>query len=100
MLACFRSAWFVLSFFALAAAVPAHAQVLSGQVVSPEEGALEGVIVSAKRDGSTITVSAVSDAQGRYAFPAGRLEPGVHKLEIRAVGYELDGATAENLVAG
>ena len=37
---------------------------------------MEGVVVSAKKDGSTITISVVTDAQGRYAFPADRLEPG------------------------
>jgi hypothetical protein len=36
---------------------------------------MEGVLVSAKRAGSTITVTVVSDAKGRYAFPANRLSP-------------------------
>ena len=49
---------------------------LTGQITSAEEGAMEGVLVSAKRTGSTITISVVSDAQGRYSFPAARLEPG------------------------
>ena len=44
---------------------------LTGQVTSAEEGAMEGVVVSAKKDGSTITISVVTDAQGRFAFPAG-----------------------------
>src|ERR1700752_2695937 len=63
---------------------------LAGQVGSSEEGAMEGVLVSAKRDGSTITVTVVSDAQGRYSFPAKRLEPGRYALHIRAVGYDLE----------
>ena len=67
------------------------AAALSGQVSSAEEGAMEGVVVSAKKAGSTITVSVVSDAQGRFSFPAGRLEPGSYALRIRAAGYELDG---------
>jgi streptogramin lyase len=66
-----------------------HAQ-LSGRVSSAEEGAMEGVLVSAKREGSTITVTVVSDAQGRYRFPAKRLAPGRYVLRVRAVGYELD----------
>ena len=49
------------------------AAALSGQVNSAEEGAMEGVVVSAKRDGSSITISVVTDAQGRFAFPAARL---------------------------
>ena len=63
---------------------------LTGQVTSAEEGAMEGVVVSAKRDGSTITVSVVTDAQGRYAFPAARLEPGKYTLRLRAAGYQLE----------
>ncbi len=54
---------------------PASAQsaaALAGQVASTEEGPMEGVIVSAKKDGSTITVSVLSNAQGRYSFPAAR----------------------------
>ena len=38
--------------------VPAPAQIptaLSGQVSSVEEGAMEGVLISARKDGSTIT---------------------------------------------
>ena len=31
---------------------------------------MEAVVVSARKDGSTITVSVVSDALGRFAFPA------------------------------
>jgi len=52
------------------------AAALTGQVRSQEEGPMEGVLVSAKREGSTITVSVVSDAQGRYRFPRAKLEPG------------------------
>jgi virginiamycin B lyase len=63
---------------------------LSGNVSSAEEGAMEGVLVSAKKVGSTITLTVVSDEQGRYAFPAKRLAPGRYTLGIRAVGYELE----------
>jgi len=73
---------------------PASAQsaaALAGQVASTEEGPMEGVIVSAKKDGSTITVSVLSNAQGRYSFPAARLEPGRYSLQIRAAGYGLEG---------
>jgi virginiamycin B lyase len=43
---------------------------LTGQVTSEAEGAMEGVVVSAKKEGSTVTVSVISDAQGRFSFPA------------------------------
>src|SRR5258706_191216 len=73
---------------------------LAGQVSSAEEGAMEGVVVSAKRDGSTISVSVVTDAQGRFAFPAARLEPGHYTLKARAAGFEIDGARAADVAAG
>ncbi len=73
---------------------------LTGQVTSAEEGPMEGVIVSAKKDGSTVTVSVISGAQGRYSFPAGRLEPGRYSLQIRAVGYDLDGPKTADITAG
>ena len=69
---------------------------LTGQVSSAEEGPMEGVLVSARKAGSTFTVTVVSDQQGRYRFPAGKLEPGQYSLRIRATGYDLDGpGTAE-----
>src|SRR6059036_962434 len=88
--------------FALFAAVAqAQAHVaLTGQVRSAEEGVMEGVVVSAKRDGSTISVSVVTDAQGRFAFPAARLEPGHYTLKARAAGFEIDGANAADVAAG
>jgi streptogramin lyase len=64
---------------------------LSGKVTAGPE-ALEGVLVSARKNGSTVTTTVVSDKDGRYSFPASRLEPGQYTLRIRAVGYELDGS--------
>src|SRR3954470_24976281 len=64
---------------------------LAGVVSSKEEGPMEGVLVSAKRAGATITVTVVSDAQGRYRFPASKLAPGNYALKVRAAGYELTG---------
>src|SRR5262245_52315982 len=48
---------------------PAAAQgaALSGQVSSAEEGAMEGVVVSARKQGSNITVSVVTNAEGGYS---------------------------------
>jgi virginiamycin B lyase len=63
---------------------------LAGKVTAGQE-ALEGVLVSAKKSGSTVTVTVVSDRDGRYSFPAARLEPGQYSLRIRAAGYDLDG---------
>ena len=72
---------------------------LTGQVSSPEEGPMEGVLVSAKREGSTVTTTVVSDAKGRYSFSNSKLEPGRYSLRIRAVGYELEGSQPAEVAA-
>jgi streptogramin lyase len=74
------------------AMLPAHAQpvaALSGRVSSQREPAMEGVLVSAKRDGSNKTVTVVTHADGRYSFPSDRLEPGRYAVSVRAVKYVL-----------
>ena len=70
------------------AQTPASA-ALSGQISSREEGPMEGVLVSVRKEGATVRTTVVSDAQGRYSFPRERLEPGRYALRIRAVGYDL-----------
>src|SRR5215471_10671476 len=63
---------------------------LTGTVSSMEDGAMEGVLVSAKRANSTISITVVTDEKGRYQFPASRLEPGQYAIRVRATGYDLD----------
>jgi virginiamycin B lyase len=77
----------------------APAPALTGKVTA-EQGALEGVLVSAKKDGSNITVTVVSDKDGRYSFPAARLEPGQYAMRIRAIGFDLDNAKPVTVAAG
>jgi streptogramin lyase len=72
------------------AAEAQNAAVLSGQVSSAEEAVMEGVLVGAKKDGTNITVTVVTDDKGKFSFPAGRLEPGRYTFSVRAVGYDLD----------
>jgi virginiamycin B lyase len=72
----------------------AERPVLAGEVASADEGPMEGVLVSARKANSPITVTIVTDAHGRFAFPPGKLAPGDYSLRIRAVGYTLDGAQA------
>jgi virginiamycin B lyase len=82
---------------------PARAQPaydLTGQVSSAQEGPMEGVVVSARQTGSTITVSVASDEKGIYRFPAGRLRDGRYDLTIRATGYELTGPGQLELAHG
>jgi virginiamycin B lyase len=77
-----------------------HPLALTGLVSSAEEGPMEGVLVSARRAGSTITITVVSDDKGQYRFPSSRLPPGHYTLRIRAVGYDLVGPTSVEVAAG
>jgi streptogramin lyase len=77
-----------------------NAPALTGQVTSAEEGPMEGVLVSAKKDGTTITISVVSDQKGEYSFPADRLDAGHYTIAIRAGGYNLDGSKAVDIAGG
>ena len=76
------------------------AAALTGQVTSAEEGPMEGVLVSAKKDGSTITVTVVTNDKGQYSFPADRLSAGHYSIATRAIGYDLDGPKAVDIAAG
>jgi streptogramin lyase len=81
-----------------------HAQsstavALTGVVSSAEEGNMEGVVVSATAADSTITTSVVTDAKGRYSFPASHLGPGSYALSIRAAGYDLSAPASATVAA-
>ena len=75
------------------------AAALAGVVTSQEEAKMEGVAVTARRDGATFTVSVVSDAQGRYSFPRTHVEPGKYALTIRAIGFDLGGPSTVDVTA-
>lgn len=79
---------------------PADAAALTGVVRSAAEGPMEGVVVSARRDGTVVTVSVVSDATGTFRFPRTHLEPGDYTLATRAVGYDLVGPDSVAVMAG
>ena len=72
---------------------------LSGTVSSAKEGLMEGVVVSVKKAGSTVTTSVATDEKGRFSFPAGRLTPGQYAVSIRAVGYDLEGPRSADVAA-
>lgn len=91
------------AFLALAASFPATAAdegsaALAGRVSSAEEGAMEGVVVSARKADASVTISVVTDAEGRYRFPSSKLESGVYTLRIRATGWELAAPVAADVV--
>jgi virginiamycin B lyase len=87
----------VLTGLLMAGAQAQSGAALSGRVTAAEEGPMEGVLVSAKKDGTTITTTVVSDQRGEYSFPADRLEPGHYSIAIRAGGYNLDGPKAVDI---
>jgi virginiamycin B lyase len=78
-----------LAFAGLVMAQTPSSSALTGKVSSQAEGAMEGVLVGAKKAGSTITTWVVSNAAGQYTFPGERLQPGKYAISVRAVGYEL-----------
>src|SRR4026207_1335941 len=68
---------------------------LAGKVTSQQDGSMEGVLVGAKKVGSTITTWVVSNAQGQYSFPRDRMTPGKYAISIRAVGFELPNTSVD-----
>ena len=72
---------------------------ITGKVTSDAEGAMEGVVVTAHKDGSIVSISVATDAKGHYAFPESRLEPGHYTLVIRAVGYDLSKPAATEVAS-
>jgi streptogramin lyase len=79
-------------------ATVAHAQALTGHVRSAD-GPMEGVLVSAQRVNTPVTITVVSDAAGKYSFPRNRLDPGRYTLRIRAAGYDLEDAAPVEITA-
>src|SRR5580700_9703063 len=82
-----------LTFVLAVNASPSRAEgvALTGKVTSAQEGAMEGVLVTAKKPGATVAITVVTNKDGVYSFPASRLVPGQYDIKIRAVGYDLDG---------
>ncbi len=79
----------------LIAANAAHAaeQSLSGAIASRSGQKLDGVTVSAKREGSTITTSVYTDATGDYFFPP--LPAGKYRVWAQALGFEMSSEAVE-----
>jgi streptogramin lyase/mono/diheme cytochrome c family protein len=68
-------------------------QLLSGAITSASGQKLDGVTVSAKLDGSTITTSVYSDENGNYYFPA--LPAGKYSVWANALGFETAKSTVD-----
>jgi len=76
-------------FILISFATLVQADILTGTVSSQKEGKMEGVLVNAKKQGGTMTITVVSDASGKFSFPDDQLSNGTHDITIRAVGYKL-----------
>ena len=72
----------------------AHAaEILSGAITSPSGQKLEGVTVSAKLEGTTITTSVYTDTAGVYVFPP--LPAGKYRVWAQALGFETNKSAVE-----
>jgi len=61
-------------------------QLLNGSITSASGQKLEGVQISAKKEGSTITTSVYTDLNGDYFFPP--LPDGKYRVWAQALGFE------------
>jgi streptogramin lyase len=59
---------------------------LSGRVTTPDGKPLEGIGVSARKDGETFTTTVYTDQTGMYSFRGA--EPGHYKIWAQAEGFE------------
>jgi hypothetical protein len=72
---------------ALGLAAPACAdQLLTGSIASATGQKLDGVQVSAKKEGSTITTSVYTDLNGEYFFPA--IPDGKYQVWAQTLGFQ------------
>lgn len=67
-------------------------QQLSGTITAAGK-ALDGAVVSAKREGSNITTSVYSDAQGNYYFPP--MPAGKYSVWAQTLGFEQNKANVD-----
>jgi streptogramin lyase len=77
----------------VASAAHAADQLLSGAIASQSGQKLEGVTVSAKLEGSTITTSVYTDTAGNYFFPP--LPAGRYRVWAQALGFEINKGSLE-----
>ena len=83
----------VVTGLVMTATAQAADQQLSGTITGANGQKLDGVTVSAKRDGSTITLSVYTDAQGNYYFPP--MAAGKYKVWAQALGFERNNADVD-----
>jgi virginiamycin B lyase len=75
----------------------ANAATIAGTVTGPDGAPFRAAFVQARNAATKITVSVLSDTQGRYQVPD--LPAGDYRLSIRAPGYKSDPKTGIKLAA-
>ena len=81
-----------LLIFVACVAFDAWAGTVSGAVKDPSGAPLKGAFVRARKQKSNVTVSVLSDRQGRYQIRD--LQPGDYTIQATAIGYKSDPAKA------
>jgi virginiamycin B lyase len=71
---------------ALAPSAASADQLLNGSIASPTGEKMEGVLVSARKAGSTITTSVYSDQNGEYFFPD--MVDGKYQVWAQTLGFQ------------
>jgi virginiamycin B lyase len=61
-------------------------QLLTGAVTGPTGQKIEGVLISARKDGSTITTTVYTDLNGEYFFPA--MADGKYQVWAQTLGFQ------------
>jgi virginiamycin B lyase len=94
-----RSAAKLVTFVSLIAVFSsfAHAATVTGDVKGPDGAPFEGAFVQAINAQTHITISVLSDKQGRYRVE--NLPAGEYQVQVRAVGFSTDPHSAVNLSA-
>jgi len=71
---------------ALAPSAASADQLLTGAVTGPTGQKIEGVLISARKDGSTITTTVYTDLNGDYFFPA--MADGKYHVWAQTLGFQ------------
>ena len=85
---------FVLAMAGCAAVSAADAATIAGTVTGPDGKGFRGAFVQARNLKTKITVSVLSDNQGKYAIE--NLPAGDYRLGLRAIGFKGDPRTASS----
>jgi virginiamycin B lyase len=88
---------FVLAMAGCAAIASADAATIAGTVTGPDGKGFRGAFVQARNLKTKITVSVLSDNQGKYAIES--LPAGDYRLQLRAIGFKSDPKSGITLAA-